>query len=309
MDNKRGFVATLLVQEGMLNLNDWVVAGSTYARIKSMEDSHGVSIEKTFPSQPVLTLGWSEAPGLGQEFKVVPSKKDAIEENFKAGFLTNLKLLFEPQASGNGKDSRKCLDVIFKADVLSSLEAIDFGIRNIKSNEVKYRVASYSVGNVRDSDIKSLISNKGIVYGFHVAVEDSAKSLAEKVGVKIKTFDIIYELIEEFRKDLSTLLEPEVKKNILGRLNVIAVFKSDARGQIVGGKVSSGSLRRGALLDIYRNKAIVGSGRLVQLQTGKEDVAEVKEGNEAGIRFEGNFEVRQGDIIEAYEEEKIQRSI
>lgn len=310
LDNKRGFVATLLVQEGTLNLNDWVVAGSTYARIKNMEDSRGTSSEKALPSQPVLTLGWSEAPDLGQEFKAVPSKKEAVDETFKTGFLAHTRLLFQSlDELGTSPNGKKCLDVIFKADVLSSLEAIDYGIKNVKSDEVKYRVASYGVGNIRDSDIKSLISNKGIAYGFHVAVEDSAKNLAEKSGVRIKSFNIIYELIEEFKRDLSGLLEPEVKKNVLGRLSVLAVFKSDARGRIVGGKVVSGSLKRGALVDIYRNKALVGSGRLVQLQMVKEDVAEVKEGNEAGIRFEGDFEVKQGDVLEAYEEERIRRSI
>ena len=148
-----------------------------------------------------------------------------------------------------------------------------------------------------------------MVYGFYVEVEDSAKRLTEKEKVTIKTFKIIYELVEELRKDLSNMLEPEIKRTVLGKVKVLKLFKKEANYQIVGGRVGSGHARRGALIDVLRNNGKIVSGRLSQLQHNKADVDEVKEGLECGIRFEGPAEIKEGDLLEIYQEERIKRSI
>jgi len=204
------------------------------------------------------------------------------------------------------------------------LEAIEVSLKAIKSQEVGYRVISYDIGNISEADIKTAIASKCQVIGFRVGTEESAKKLADKEGVKISNFEIIYELIEYVRNEMSELLGAEIKKNQLGKLKVLAVFKKDARSQIFGGRVISGKVVRGAMGDATRpslkasegearNDSIVVSGKIGQLQHDKEDMPEVKEGLEAGIRFDAvtkDFpDVKVGDILDIYEEERIKRSI
>ena len=167
----------------------------------------------------------------------------------------------------------------------------------------------YGIGNIKNNDIQTVAPTNGIVYGFYVEIENSAQRLAEKDKIRIKTFKVIYELVEELRKDLSDLLEPEIKKTVLGKLKVLKIFKKGASYQIVGGKVVSGLAQRGASIDVLRNDGKISSGRLIQLQHNKVDVEEVKEGLEAGIKFDGPAEIQEGDMLEIYEEERIKRNI
>ena len=205
------------------------------------------------------------------------------------------------------------MNLVFKSDVSSSLEAIESSLKAIKSVEIGYRVISYDIGNISEADVKTAIASKCQVVGFRVGTEESAKKLADKEGVKISNFEIIYELIEYVRNEMSELLGAEVKKNPLGKLKVLAVFKKDARAQIFGGRVMSGKVVRGAMGDVTRGGAVIVSGKIGQLQHNKEDMPEVKEGLEAGIRFDAaskDFaDVKVGDILDIYEEERIKKSI
>lgn len=322
LDKRRGYVATVLVKKGVLNIGDWIVVGTVVGKIKSMEDFMGKAIVQAEPSQPVLITGWPTAPNIGKEFVVALDKDDASRI---AGENINLDPLFAffKGSIETGDEGKTFLNLVFKSDVSSSLEAIEASLKSVKSQEVGYRVISYDIGNISEADVKTAVAGKGPssakasagtqVIGFRVGVEDSAKKIAEKEGVKISNFDIIYELIEYVRQEMGEMLGAEIKKNPLGKLKVLAVFKKDSRAQIFGGKVMSGKVARGVMGDVVRNGSIIVSGKIGQLQHNKEDMLEVKEGLEAGIRFDSvgkDFaEVKVGDILEIYEEEKIKRSI
>ena len=206
------------------------------------------------------------------------------------------------------------MNIIFKSDVSSSLEAIESALGAIKSGEVACRVVSYDIGNILESDVKTAIGTKAVVVGFRVGIEGSVKKLAEKENVKVEIFEIIYELIEFIRKEMSFLLDPEIRRTPLGKLKVLAIFKQDSRSRIIGGKITTGKITRGSLADVLRNNNKLLSGKITQLQHNKEDVGEVKEGSESGLKFEPlpgqpSWDIKEGDILEIYSEEKIARSL
>ncbi|MEK7203863.1 MAG: translation initiation factor IF-2 [Patescibacteria group bacterium] len=306
LNPKRGYLATLLIQKGTLKIGDHIVSGGTLAKVKMMEDFAGKVLREGRPSQPVLTLGWNESPDVGENFQAAETKEET-ETLLNRPLKPEVPIFLKK--TGPQKENKKILNIVFKADTQSSLEAISEAIKNISSEEVSYNVVGYGIGNIKDNDIQTAANGEGIIYGFYVEIENSAGRLAEKEKVKVKTFKIIYELVEELRKDLSELLEPEIKRTVLGKLKILKLFKKGTNYQIVGGKVSWGLARRGALIDVLRNNGKIVSGRLSQLQHNKVDVEEVKEGLECGIRFEGPVEIKEGDVLEIYEEEKIRKSI
>ena len=316
MDKQRGFVATLLVQSGFFQVNDWVVAGSKTAKIKSMEDFLGKSVEQAGPSQPVVVLGWQDAPVVGEKVFWAGSREEAGALAQKQAKLGPSNLFV--QEAGPKKDSGKILNLIVKSDVFSSLEAIDQVLKTIKSEEVGCRVVDFGVGDISEGDVKKAVAMKALVVGFHVETSPSVNQLAEREGVVVEIFQIIYELVESVKNKMSDLLDPEINRISLGRLKVLALFKKEVKSQVVGGKVVSGKIKRGAMVDVLRNgKEAVATGRLSQLQQQKADVEEVVEGLEAGIRFDfgpvknitPNMYIREGDVLEVYEEEKIKRSL
>lgn len=312
LDKRRGYVATALVQKGILNTGDFIVVGTVVGKVKSMEDFTGKSIAQAKPSQPVLITGWPAAPNIGKEFLVAEDKDEATSIAEKNVNLAPLFTFFKGSPE-TGDENKKFLNLVFKADVSSSLEAIEASIKAIKSQEVGYRVISYDIGNISEADVKTAIASKCQVVGFRVGTEESAKKLAEKEGIKMSNFDIIYELIEYVRSEMSEFLGAEIKKIPLGKLKVLAIFKKDTRSQIFGGRVMSGKVVRGTMGDIIRGGSIVVSGKIGQLQHNKEDMSEVKDGLEAGIRFDAigkDFpEVKVGDILDIYEEEKTRRTL
>lgn len=312
LDKRRGHVATVLVRKGILKVGDWITVGQVMAKIKSMEDFLGKIVTEAVPSQPVQVLGWASAPSIGKELQSAPSKEEAVK--MAAASADSVPLFGAFKGFSAEIPGKKNLNVIFKSDVSSSLEAIELAIGAIKSEEVACRVVGYDIGNISESDVKMAIGTGARVIGFRVQVDELAKKMAEKENVKILTFDIIYELIEYVRKEITDLLEPEVRRNFLGKVKILAVFKIEGKFQIVGGKVTSGKITRGASAEVIRNNAKLISGKITQLQHNKEDVAEVKEGSECGLKFEmipgqTAWDIKEGDILEMYEEEKIAGSL
>jgi translation initiation factor IF-2 len=313
LDKRRGYVATALIQKGVLKLGDFIVVGSAICKIKSMEDFKGDLVGLAVPSQPVLVTGWSKSPFVGNSFVSAKTKEEAlriIESN--VDFTPLFQYFKNPVANPNR--STKTLNVIFKSDVTSSLEAIEHALSAIKSEEVSCRVISYDVGNVSEGDVKSALASNAKIYAFRVEVDPSAQKVADNNSLEIKSFKVIYELLEMVRKDMSLLLSPEVKENIIGKLRILAVFKQNTGSQIFGGKVISGKAERGALARVMRGEKIVTIGKIVQLQQEKDEATEVREGLEAGLKFEplagqANEPVKEGDIVEIYREEKVERSI
>jgi len=311
LDKRRGYVATALVRKGVLAVGDWIVVGTVVGKIKSMEDFFGRSIMQAIPSQPVRITGWSIAPEIGKGFKTATSKDSAThiaEDNINLSHL----FLFLKTSGEEKKDGKKIFNIVFKSDVSSSMEAIDNIIKAIKSDEIEHNVISYDIGNITERDVKTAFAGHAQVIGFRVGIEESAKKLAEKEGIKIATFDVIYHLVEYIRSEMGGLLAPEVKRNFLGKLRILAIFKKDTKYQIIGGKVTSGKVVRGAKAEIIKNGNII-SGRVGQLQQNKQDVTEVSEGLEAGIRFDleakGDVKIDEGDVIEIFEEEEAKRML
>lgn len=311
LDSRRGTVATLLVQSGELAIGDLLVAGSATAKVKSMEDFTGKAIKSAIPSQPCVVLGWETVPAVGSTFLVARSKEEALQKAKQETNLPPLALFMHE----NMPDKRTA-NLIIKADAQSSLEAINQVLATIKSEEVDYKVVDYGVGKIGDGDVKNAKAKSAAIIGFHVPVETSAKQLAERDRVRVEVFDIIYELVEVVRDIMSDLLDPEIKRIDLGKLKVLALFGSQGKTQIVGGKVTQGKAVRGALTEIMRGGKLFAKGKIVQLQQKKADVAEVAEGLECGLRVDVNpsdlgvpLMIREGDVLEIYEEQKIKRSL
>lgn len=312
LDKKKGYVATTLIQKGVLKNGDWIVVGRIVGKVKMMEDFLGRPVVEAVPSQPVQVIGWPESPSIGKEFRSVLSKDDAVKA--AADSVASAPLFQAFKGFPEEGPGRRNLNVIFKADVSSSLEALESALGVIKSEEVALRVVSHDIGNIVEGDIKMAIGSRARVIGFRVEVDSSARKLSEKESTKVAVFDIIYELIEYIRREISELLEPEVRRNFLGKVKILAVFKIEGKFQIVGGKVTSGKITRGTLVDVIRNNAKLLNGKITQLQHNKNDVSEVKEGLECGMRFEPSsgqsvWDIKEGDVLEVYEEEKISRSL
>lgn len=314
LDKRRGQVATLLVQNGVFKINDWISVGNEVVRIKSMEDFLGKNITQASASEPVVVLGWENAPVVGEKVNLADSREKAWDMAQKQLKLGRPDIFI--QESGAQKNMGKVLNLIVKADVSSSLEAIDSILKTIKSEEVSCRVVDYGVGDISESDIKKAVATKALVIGFHTEISPAARQLIEREGVIAEVFQIIYELVESVKKKMSDLLDPEINRISLGKLKVLAVFKKEAKSQVVGGKVTTGKIKRAAMIDVLRSSQVVATGKLGQLQQKKEDVEEVDEGLEAGVRFDfqqknitPNMYIREGDVLEVYEEERIKRTI
>ena len=311
LDNRRGMVATLLPQNGTLNVGDWLVVGSEAAKIKAMEDFRGKSITSAVASQPVVILGWTNAPVLGEPFVKMIDKDQALtlaEKNLASKIAVGL---FSRSSS-----RPKNLALIIKADVASSLEAIDQVLQTINSPEVGYQVVDYGVGPITEADIQKAVGTKALIVGFRVTISNGLKLQAERAGVIVQNYDIIYELVSGVKERVSELLDAEIVRTPLGKLKVLALFKREGKNQVVGGKVVSGKVVCGAMIDLSRNNLLVATGRLAQLQQQKQDVSEVAEGLECGIRFDfvspnvtPNMYIRVGDVLEVYSEEKVKRSL
>ena len=310
LDKGRGYVATALLDKGILKLGDWIVAGTSIGKIKSLHDFTGKLILEARPAQPVEVTGWQGAPEIGRGFTTAYSKEEATKIKADNVDLSPLFQFF--QAPREEEQNKKILNLIFKSDVPSSLEALDSILKEIKSEEVGYRVVSYDIGTISENDLKTAIATKAQVIGFRVNVDESARRLAERENIKIANFNVIYELIEHIRAEMGALLEPEVRRTLLGKLKILAIFKKDGKSPIIGGKVVSGKVVRGAVADVVRGANKIGTAKVIQLQHNKDDVTEVKEGLEAGLKMDFNKEtpeLKEGDALEVYEEEIIPRTL
>lgn len=309
LDSRRGIVATLLVKSGTLAIGDVISAGTAVAKVKMLENFLGKGVKAALPSEPCVVLGWEAVPALGSAFNVVATHAEA--EKIAKETQSTIKL-FAHETDAN----KKTANLIIKADVQSSLEAIDQVLRTIKSDEVDYKVVGHGVGKIGDADIKQAKSTQAAIIAFHVEMDSSVKHLAEREQIRVETFDIIYNLVEVVRDIMSDLLPPEIKRTALGKLKILALFGTQGKTQIVGGKVTNGKALRGGLLEIVRGGKIIATGKIVQLQQKKADVAEVAEGLECGLRVDVNptdlgitIPIKENDLLDMYQEEKIKRSI
>jgi translation initiation factor IF-2 len=307
IDPQRGATATLLVLDGILKNKDVVAAESVYGQIKTMENFLGQPTNQAPPSAPVLITGFDRIPPVGEEWQVMASLEEAKNKTeIKAG---QEKRKREPAEVLDIGPEQKVFNIILKADVSGSLEAIREMLKSVPQQEIILRVIKAEIGDIVESDIKLAEGARAKIYGFRVKCPAPLDELGKRRGIKISSFDIIYELIQTIRQDASALLKPEISQRGIGRVKILEVFKIKGHQQIIGGRVASGKIERGALADIFRNEERVGSGKITQLQQNKENVAEVSKDRECGIMFEGEPLIEQGDILEIYKEEKKKREL
>lgn len=298
LDNQRGPTATLILREGKLTVGDIIGTQSTFGKIKILGDFKSKQIKEALPSMPVIVLGFENVPQVGENAKFFVNEEEARQYIAKKE-IKNKKaevLFIEPD--------KKVLNLILKADVLGSLEAIEEVIKNLPQEKVILRVLNAEAGDIVESDVKLAESSKAVIFGFRVKKTSLANTLSERMKIKIFTFDIIYDLIQGVRNFAEKLLSPEILKTEVGKIKILAIFKQEKNRQIVGGKVIDGEVRNHLKVDIERNREKVGEGRILQLQKNKNDTDKALKGQECGILFDGDAKIEEGDALIAYEEEK-----
>lgn len=305
-NKQRGATATLLIKEGTLTNKDIIGTDTAYGRIKTMEDFQSNPIKKANPSTPVIITGFDKVPQTGEKFSVFENIGEAqtrVEKHKSKTDPSSEKEILHFESD------KKVMNIILKADVQGSLEAIKKSLKTIPDEEVVLRILKAEVGDITESDIKLAESSQARIIGFRIKPNSSMKQIAQHRKIRIDTFEVIYELIQTVREMLSKLLAPEVIRHNLGKLKVLALFKKEKDRQVVGGKVISGQIRKNSLINVIRNEKKVGQGKIIQLQRDKKETEEVSKEQECGILFQGNTNIEEKDILEFYQEERKKREI
>ncbi len=304
VDKGQGPVATVLVQNGTLRLGDLVEVGETfYGKIRSMKDFRGHDINEAPPSTPAKILGLKAAASVGDILQATTdsAKRQKINKYKLTQQAVDYSRLQE--MSDEDKKNVKTLNLVLKADVLGSLEAIIASLTKIEHPEVRINIISKGLGNINESEIERAASAAALVMGFHVKPTPSAELLAKEKKVEVKRYEIIYKLLEEAKARLEAMLSPEVIRTDLGRIKILAVFRQDNNSMVVGGQVIDGKILPKAKVDVFDGKVKKTSGRLVQLQVNKVDVNQAAKGQECGLRYEGKPVITVGNILAVYQEE------
>lgn len=312
LDTSRGPVATLLVKNGTLRQGDALVVGEVPGKVKAMFDEQGQRVKEAGPSKPVQVMGLEEVPEAGDRFRVVADERTARqlaeqrrrerEAREQPGHAhVALDTLFNEVSAGKLKE----LVVILKADVHGSVEAIKAALEGLSTPEVKVRIIHAAPGPVTDSDVMLAEASRGIIIAFNTRIEPTAKKRAEQVGIEIRSFRIIYELIDAVQQALTGMYEPVYETVVDGHAEVRAVFKSSRVGQIAGCYVTDGTVRRGSWVRVLRGGEEIARGRCESLKRFKDDVREVQAGYECGLTIGGFDRFQEGDVLEFYHEERV----
>lgn len=312
VDRAKGVLATLLVQNGTLEVGDVVIVGDAYGRLRAMFDYRGRKIRKAGPSSPVSVMGLNDVPQAGDLFQVVASEKEARAQVAERALskqqadatpkvALTLEQLFDRFQAGEVRELR----LIVKADVQGSLEPVVNSLKDLNKEEIKISILYSETGNIGENDIMLAAASKAIVVGFNVQADTTARRLAESEGVSIRLYDIIYRLIEDVEKALKGMLAPEEIETVIGHAEVRAVFHISKLGNIAGCRVSDGEIRRNARARLRRGKDIVYEGSISSLKHVQEDVREMRAGFECGIALKGFNDYTVGDILEAYTIDKV----
>ena len=304
MDPKKGPIASVLVQNGTLRLNDSVTVGNILGTIRALQNFQGKKINHAKPSTPVQILGLEAVPKVGDILQVEESREKA-----RAKIARLKKIGFVPKIQKNEEKNVKKLNLLLVADVQGSLEAILSELAKIKAKEVQVSVIKYSLGKITESDVMTAAAASADILGFNTSITPVAKRLAEDRKVKYQIYNIIYKLLDDVKKKLSDILEPEIIKTFLGKLEVLAIFRIEKGRMIVGGKVLGGRLKKEAKIRVWRNQEEIGQGKIANLQINKVDVEEVGQGKECGLVFIGPVKIKEGDILEAWEEKFVKKEI
>lgn len=316
LDKGRGIVTTVLIQTGTLNMGDPILAGSYHGRVKAMFNERGVKIEKAGPSTPVLVLGMQGAPQAGDRFIEAKSEQDAKEIANKRmqllreqGLRTQKHITLDEigrrLAIGNFKE----LNIIVKGDVDGSVEALSDSLLKLSTEEIQVNIIHKSVGQISESDVLLASASDAIIIGFQVRPSASARKLAEQEQIDIRMYSIIYKAIEEIKAAMEGMLSPEIEEKVVANVEIRETFKISKVGTIAGCMVLDGKINRNNKIRIVRDGVVVHNGELESLKRFKDDVKEVAAGYECGLNIKGFNDIKEGDIIEAYEEVEVKRKL
>ncbi|HVF25066.1 MAG TPA: translation initiation factor IF-2 [Anaerolineales bacterium] len=306
VDKTKGVMATLLVQNGTLEFGDTIVAGTAHGKLKALSDFRGKPIRKAGPSMPVAVMGLSDVPSAGDIFEVVVSEKEArviVTERVelaKSQAQLKKKVTLEDLFAHVQAGEAKGLNLIVKADVQGSLNPIVSELNKLGEGAIGIKVLYSEAGNIGENDVMLASASNAIIIGFNVQADVSARRLAEKEGVDLRLYEIIYRMTEDIEKALNGMLEPEVKEKIIGRAQVLQVFTASKFGKVAGCKVIEGELRRNAKVRLYRGTDMVFEGDMGSLRHEKDDVKEVKQGYECGVGFKSFNDIQVGDQLICY---------
>jgi translation initiation factor IF-2 len=316
LDKGRGPVATVLVQSGTLKTGDVVLAGSTYGRVRAMLDEDGKTIKTAGPSIPVEIQGLTEVPQAGDEFMVMSDERRAREiATYRAGKFRNTKLAkqqaakFENMFSDLSAGEVKMVPIIIKADVQGSQEALAQSLLKLSNEEVKVQVVYAAVGGISESDINLAIASKAMVIGFNVRADAGARKLAEGNNVGISYYSIIYDAVDELKTAMAGMLAPERREEVIGSAEIRTVFVASKIGTVAGCMVTAGSVNRSAHFRLLRDNVVVYTGEIDSIKRLKDDVREVREGFECGIKLKNYNDIKEGDQLEFFEIKEIARTL
>jgi translation initiation factor IF-2 len=316
IEKGRGAVSSVLIQEGELKIGDILLAGGNFGRVRAMNDENGKPIKTAGPSIPVEVLGLDGAADAGEQFLVVPDERKAREvaesrqdrerdTKLKRQQTSKLENVFATMDTAEQKQ----VNIVLKADVRGSLEAIIGALSDLSTDEVRVNIVSGGVGAINESDVNLAMTSSAVLLGFNVRADSAAKKLCEREGIDLRYYSIIYEMIDDVKKAMSGLLAPERREEILGVAQVRDVFRSSKFGAVAGCMVIEGTLYRNRPIRVLRDDVVVFEGSLESLRRFKDDVAEVRNGMECGLAVKSYNDVREGDKIEVFEVREIARSI
>ena len=302
IDQNQGPVASVLVQTGTLKLGDDFISGSTYGKVKAMIDHLGNNLNEAGPSTPIRILGFKNTPEIGDIFNADIADKE-IKELKKKGNKNNVnKTNFQTPKSDEEEENTKSINLILKTDVIGSQEAIIESLEKIKHEEIKIKIVKKGLGSINDKDVIDAETTNSTILGFHVSADANAELLAKEKEVTIKNYKIIYKLLEDIEEKINKIATVKIVREQVGELKVLAVFKTLTTKVIFGGKVIKGKMIKDAVAKVIRNQEAMAIGQISNLQSGKENVTEVVEGQECGLEFDGDPIIKEGDLIEVYKE-------
>jgi len=316
LDRGRGPVATVLVQKGTLRVGDIIVAGGEWGRVRALVDDRGENVKEATPSMPVEVLGFAGTPEAGDRLAVVDSEARAREvTDYRARQRRDRPAVgaargsLEQMMSQLKTAGRKEFPLVIKGDVQGSIEAIVGSLEKLGTDEVIARVLLAGVGGISESDVTLAGSTGAVILGFNVRAHKEARTAAERAGVEIRYYNIIYDLVDDVKKAMSGLLSPTLRETMLGNAEILEIFNISKVGKIAGCRVTDGKVERGANVRLIRDNVVVHEGKLSTLKRFKDEVREVPAGQECGMAFEKYEDMRAGDVIECYRVESISRSL
>ncbi len=316
LDKGRGPVVTALIKEGTLSVGDPIVAGTAYGKVRALFNDKGERVKEAGPATPIEVLGLSDVPDAGDILELVQDEKTARNistlrkgEKRDRELTTDRAVNLEEFFSRMSQEEVKELKLIIKGDVHGSVEAIKESLERIRSDEVKLQIIHSGVGGITESDVILAAASRAIIIGFNVRPDSNARKVAERENVDIRTYRIIYQVIDDIKKALEGLLEPEVREKVTGRAEVRRTFKVPRTGTVAGLYIQEGKIHRNSLIRLIRDGVVMHEGKISSLKRFQDDVREVEENYECGLALEGFQDIKENDILEAYVLEEIKRTI